>query len=63
MLRNLGLLTYAGIDLGLLAYDGVKLGLLADAGVSLGFLPYASGNLLDLIPSAYMVIMMWTQWA
>ena len=62
MLRNLGLLTYAGIDLGL-AYDGVNHGLLApDAGVNLGFLAYASGKFLDLIPSAYMGIMMWKQW-
>ena len=34
---------------------------LVDAGVNLGFLPYTSANLLDLILSAYMVIMMWTQ--
>ena len=55
-------MTYTGIDLGLLAYGGVNLGLLADAGVKLGFLAYASGKFLDLIPSAYMVIMVWTQW-
>ena len=49
VLRNLGLLTYTGIDLGLLA----------DAGVDLEFLAYSSSNLFDLIPSAYMVIMLW----
>jgi hypothetical protein len=46
---------YAGINLGLLVYDGINSGLLTDAGVNLGFL---SANLLDLILSAYMVIMM-----